>query len=716
MVRVLTFSKKLPLLFSLFAATGPCLLAASYVHTEVGGQGETQRWSIGNDYVERTIAYSPREGLRTEALLYKVTGRDFTAYSRSMHAYGGEFGLQVDKQNVASSSLAFSGVESKEFRGGRSLELRLTNAAKSLEISVFYAVYDDSPALRKWISVVNRGQQPITLSNFSFELLAAAPGTPAELTINGGYGVVPRELFFTGRVSDPAVFVRNAHTGEGFAIVNEAPGYLKRTEAGEGWSERFRVMYDTDLFPFKRVLAPEETFESAKCSLVFFFEGHGYSDSHWAVPGFVTHHIARRAGSLTPPWIYNTWEPFERKIDEKTLAELAPAAQAAGLQLFTIDDGWQAVYGSNGINLKNFPGGMKKIASLLQENHLKLGLWVPLAAISTNTSEYRSHPDWACRDSAGKPKFTGTMAGQSAVMCLGSSYREAALKRLENLIDLYHPAYLKVDLTSVFNAYGEAPGCFAKGHFHGDWAESLTRIYEGLQYIGKTLYRVHPEVLIDYTFEVWGEKHLIDPALLECADLDWMSNVADPRPEAGGPLHARMLLYQRSISIPVETMLIGNLHSSTPPIEERFATELGSAPLLLGDLRKLSPAEARWYKQKITWYNQVRARASLDDSFFPLGNWQQPNESSWDGFARISHHADALVVLFRNASSDNSVTVRIAAPAQAHYTARSQISGAALGEVGWNTLQNGWRVSFPAGHTVEIIDLERIKSKETPSE
>ena len=300
-------------------------------------------------------------------------------------------------------------------------------------------------------------------------------------------------------------------------------------------------------------------------------------------------------------------------------------------------------------------------------------------------------------------------------MCLGSSYRDAALKRLENLIEQYHPVYLKVDLTSVFNAYGEAPGCHAQGHFHGDWAESLTRIYEGLQYIGKTLYRDHPEVLLDYTFEVWGEKHLIDPALLECADLDWLSNVEDRQLAAGGTMHARTLLYQRALSIPTEAMLIGNLHASTPPIEERFATELGSAPLLLGDLRKLSPGEARWYKEKITWYNQVRARSSLNDSFFPLGDWQQPNQSSWDGFARISHDADALIVLFRNKSSDNNATVRISAPAQAHYVARSKISGADLGDVSSDALQTGWKVSFPAGHTVEVIGLERSGSEGAPS-
>lgn len=519
---------------------------------------------------------------------------------------------------------------------------------------------------------------------------------------------MPRELFFTGRVSDSAIVLRNSFTREGLAIINEAPGYLKRTEIGEGWGERFRVMYDTDLFPFHRMLQPHESFESAKCSLVLFSDGHGLQDSHWTIPGYVSRHIVRRPSSAGPPWIFNTWEPFLRHINEKTVGELATAAQEMGVNIFTIDDGWQAEYGSNEIDPKNFPGGFSQIHSTLEQHNLKLGLWVPLAAISTKSPEYQTHPEWACKDQNGRPKFTSTASGTSAVMCLASGYREAALKRLEDLITRYRPAYIKVDLTTVFNAYGEAPGCYAKDHLHHDWAESLTLIYQGLQYIGEQLYRDHPEVLVDYTFELWGEKHVIDPALLECADLDWLSNVNDQEPEYGGPLHARTLLYQRALSIPAETMLIGNLRAPTGSIEEHFATEIGSAPLFLGDLRKLSDADRRWYKEKISWYQQLRSRATLSDSFFPLGNWQQPKSSAWDGFARLSRESDGVIVLFRNKSDAKGGSIQVQAPPDAIYEARSLITGSSLGKVSSRDLTKGWQVSLPVDHAVEILELRRV--------
>ena len=62
----------------------------------------------------------------------------------------------------------------------------------------------------------------------------------------------------------------------------------------------------------------------------------------------------------------------------------------------------------------------------------------------------------------------------------GEPFRDAAADRVIDAIERFHLAYVKLDLTTIFNAYGEAPGCWAKGHYHGDWAESLNMIYEGI--------------------------------------------------------------------------------------------------------------------------------------------------------------------------------------------------------------------------------------------
>jgi len=81
---------------------------------------------------------------------------------------------------------------------------------------------------------------------------------------------------------------------------------------------------------------------------------------------------------------------------------------------------------------------------------------------------------------------------------------------------------------------------------------------------------------IGMTFELWGQKHVIHAGLLAAGDLDWMSNVNDAQPDSAGTLQARTLLYERAPSMPVESMLIGNLHADVPNAQETFATAIGS--------------------------------------------------------------------------------------------------------------------------------------------
>ena len=121
-------------------------------------------------------------------------------------------------------------------------------------------------------------------------------------------------------------------------------------------------------------------------------------------------------------------------------------------------------------------------------------------------------------------------------MCMDSPYRRVAADRINAVIAAYHPRYVKIDLATVFDAYGAAPGCHAEGHDHDDWAQSLEGTYEGIQYVTDGIRRQHPDVIVDLTFELWGQKHIIDYGLLAAGDIDWMSNVDDYSPEAAGPI------------------------------------------------------------------------------------------------------------------------------------------------------------------------------------
>ena len=688
--------KFLPLLFAMM------LPLASYA--------APQRWTIGNDEIRRTITFSETAGLSTEQLSDLKTHADYILPGKPRYNMAAEFSFECNEHAYRGAGSQFALVNAAESRlpNGKSLAIRLRSKELPLEVSVIYNVYDGHPAIRKQLVLRNTGSAPLHFSHLNMEAIAPSVGLENETTLNAQYGAVPREIFYTGRSEDAGLLVANARTGIGFAIISEVPGYMKRTEIA-GWDEPDRVpigvLYDTDLMPFERSLAAGEEFRTASVSLVTFRNGNGFRDPHWVLPSYTAMILMRRVDAQGAPWIYNTWEPFERGINRETVLKLLDVASNIGIDIFTIDDGWQQEYGENAVNLTSFPGGLKSIQEAIEAKGMRLGLWIPLAAIGTSTADYRHHPEWAALDQQGKPKTTNTMAGPKVVMCLASPYRDAAADRVNWAIEEFHLAYVKLDLTTIFNAYGEAPGCWAKGHNHGNWTESLNQIYEGISYVTGRIYQKHPDVLLDLTFELWGQKHVIDAGLLTAGDLDWLSNVDDNQPNSAGPLQARTLLYQRAVSMPVESMLIGNIHGELPTIQESFATEIGSAPLLLGDLRNLSAVDQQWYREKIAWFKRLRRTTKISESFFPLGSWMQPSAATWDGFARLEHSGNGVIAVFRNKSNIASAEVQLPLMPEGGFKVHSVITNKDLGVFTKSDWIRGVPVKFSGSEPVEILEV-----------
>lgn len=691
---------------SVSAAPLTAPLSGAYIHSSSDGRS----WTIGNALVQRVIRFDSQSGLYTESWRHQVTGTEFIADALKHRGRGGEFSFRADDHMLAGSQgAAWEFIEAgteKLSPSGQLLSIHLRGANATLDVTACYAVYDAHPVIQKWITITNRGSNAIKLSHLTFESVPIRPGSPDVLQASAFYASEPRELFLTGRVDDTAVLERNSLTGEGFIAMNGAPGYTKRTELA-GWGNGVQLMYDTDLFPFERRIKPGETFTSAAGSIAFFCDGKGFADARWVMPSYTSQILMKKGARFQPPWIYNTWEPFQRGITREITLDLIAAAGRMGMDVFTIDDGWQANYGENAINLHLFPDGLDEILAAVEKLGMRLGLWSPLAAITTNTTVYKEHPEWACRDRDGNPKITQTAAGSAAVMCLASDYRDAAAKRVSDLIGRYRLAYVKMDLTTVFNAYGEAPGCYAQGHYHATWAESLERIYEGIRYVTDRIYQDHPDVLLDLTFELWGQKHLIDYGLLAAGDLDWLSNVDDKVAGAAGPRQARTLLYLRSLAIPTETMLIGNLQAEMPDIEERLVTAMGSGPLFLGDLRKLSAQQQSWYGEKIRWFKALRRQVPLGEGFFPLGNWRQPGGADWDGFARLSRTGEGMIALFRNQSHVDRILVKLPVFPDGAFHVRSAMNGRDLGAATGESLRKGIEIQFAGDQRVEVLEIRR---------
>jgi alpha-galactosidase len=668
-------------------------------------------WNLSGRGVSRTVEFDPTVGLVTTHLVYLKTGLDLLGPARAARQWSPEFDFCVDGVRVTSLGEGWELAAVNHLSGAAELRLNLRHQARGLEVGVRYRC--DANGTDKWYWIKNCGRQPLTLTRLAIETLPVAIGAPGDLQLDAHYGVLPRETYITGRVDDCAIVLRNPRTGESVIALNEAPGHLKRIETGAWFWEGFvRLMYDTDLFPLEVRLEPGEQWETAATRLVFARSGDEFDHPRWVMPAETTTRLRR--SHQPPAWHYNTWDPFGTRIDEATVLQLIPLAARMGFEVFTVDDGWQARYGANTVSPERFPGGLEPIRDAVEARGMRLGLWAPLAAIdSTLVAATPALAAASCRDAHGQIKTTQTAQGEQIVLCLASDYAEAAAARLGELIEHYRLAYLKLDLTTVFNAYGEAPGCHAAGHRHASAAESVVRIYEAIAQVMQAVYLQHPDVLIDLTFELWGQKHTIDYGLLRAADLSWISNVGDNTDDAAGPRQARTLLYQRALAIPAEAMLIGNLRAETGDPREKFATALGSCPLLLGDLRGLTTEQIAWYGEKIRWHRSLRRATPFNESFFPLGHWRQPSVVDWDGFARLSRAGEGILVLFRNASAATQAHVQLPLPGAAHYTLKPVLTDAPLAPRSAAEFRAGFDVAF--GEAPVVVVEVRLMEPEIPT-
>jgi alpha-galactosidase len=671
-------------------------------------------WTVGNDRVQRRVCFDNSRGLFTEGFSDLNSSTELIRVDSGHDKPSPEFSFVCDGQHYRGSSSAFAliSAEEEKLRNGKLLKVLLKNTKIPMEVTVSYAVYDGQPAIRKWISIKNVGSTLLHVSHLNIEAIAPSFGPSNEAFLNVQYGTIPKEVYYTGRSEDAGLLIGSARTGNGLAILSEVPGYMKRTEIGAFYdSEHIHidVLYDTDLMPFSRTIAPAESFKTAAVSLVLFRNGDSFRDPRWVLPSYTSEILQRRNTAEGAPWIYNTWNPFKRDIDSATTHQLIGIAGRMGIDIFTIDDGWQRDYGENEVNLKSFPEGLDPIRKQVEAEGMRLGLWIPLAAIAARSAVGTQHPEWMSLDQSGEKKTTSTEGGEMIVMCLASAFSAAAAARVNDAIERFHLAYVKLDLTTIFNAYGEAPGCWAKGHDHGDWSESLGMIYEGISKVTSAVYRSHPDVLLDLTFELWGQKHVIDAGLLAAGDLDWISNVGDSDIDSAGPIQARTLLYQRAASMPVESMLIGNLQAGIPNPAEVFATALGAAPVMLGDLRKLSEADVEWYRSHISWFKKLRRRTRINESFFPLGSWRQPMSTEWDGFARLSRSGSGVIAAFRNKSAVSQVKIQLPLMPAGAFNVHSMISDKNLGDFTLDKWIEGIPVHFADGQTVEVLEVRSLQ-------
>jgi hypothetical protein len=133
---------------------------------------------------------------------------------------------------------------------------------------------------------------------------------------------------------------------------------------------------------------------------------------------------------------------------------------------------------------------------------------------------------------------------------------------------------------------------------------------------------------------------------------------------------------------------------------------MGSAPVFLGDLRKLSEQDAKQASEWISRFRTLRSEVRLQESFFPLGSWRQPRVDEWDGYARFAKTGEGLVVIFRNDSVDSSAKIAIPGFPDGAFNVTNWQSGARVAIEG-KTIRSGWEIPGVDQPRVSILEVRK---------
>ena len=291
--------------------------------------------------------------------------------------------------------------------------------------------------------------------------------------------------------------------------------------------------------------------------------------------------------------------------------------------------------------------------------------------------------------------------------------REYIRDRILGLVKDHGLAYVKLDLAITTSAYvydDVRTGCYATDHpGHRGHEDSYEEIYASAMQLFDEFHAAAPDLFIDCTFETAGKTFLMDYGIAKHAEGNWLSNI---RSSEDGQLYVRNLAWGRTPALPATSLVIGNLHMNGPGHMLSFKSLAGTLPIMLGDPRKLTPAERAEYREWSGWLKALESRHSFMSFRQDLPGFGEPQEGAWDGFARINTttKSGGLVGVFRRNAPDRSrrVAVRGLDP-DARYIVLKGVSAEPVAEMTGRELgESGFESVLPERNDGELYEISKI--------
>ena len=510
-------------------------------------------------------------------------------------------------------------------------------------ITLRYEIADSLPAMRKKL-IFTAGSDNTMLETLIFDNTPLAFGSFGDCEYYVNMAKEPSKRGFTCSGNADFLRIYNPVQRKGYYLANTAPGVLRYFMTYLSWHD-VAVGYNCESAPFRKYLNAGETFESHEALSCFYTgDADGGQDDFRKV-------VRSRLPELADPAdvMYCSWIDLWTDISEEKICALADKAAACGFTFFVIDCGW-FTNDDWAIDYEKFPNGMKKVSDYIHSLGLKFGLWFNIGNSYGMKSDIEK---FAARMDDNSPKRLGfDYSTSETVQCFASGHRERMTQKLHELASDYNVDYFKMDFSNISSPYGILPwGCHAKDHaHHRDFSDSFINMYGGFDWMRSELKKLHPSLLLDFSFECFGPN---DPSIgaLACSEINHLSNYNSTKAQIEPIDKVRRDFYTQSAALPPERLMHGLPAMRNETAVEALLSSFCGMPLISGDLRNLDNAVQEKLHKLCTAYRNITKQGAL------TGFEELVLAEKVDAFRRFADDGREFICVFNKGSEDVEIPV-----------------------------------------------------------
>lgn len=521
----------------------------------------------------------------------------------------------------------------------QTLEIQLEDEAREFQVYLLYSVMEERDVITRSVRLENHGKEDVRIHKVMSACVDFEQSDMDMICLPGAWGRerhIERAALRHGEFRIGSSRGASSHQMNPFLAVMEpcadeshgnvygmnlvySGNFTAGTEVDQLSQTRLYMGMGDDSFSW--LLEPGEEFVAPEVVMVYSARGLGrLSRTYHRL--YRKHLVRGRYRDGERPVLVNNWEATYFDFDEEKIVSLAKEAAGLGIDLLVLDDGWfgkrnddRSSLGDWHTNMEKLPNGIEGLASKVEGEGVKFGLWVEPEMVSVDSQLYREHPDWCLhvdgrRRSECRNQLTLDLSREDVCNWL--------IETINGLLDSAPISYIKWDMNRHMSNAGSAllPARRQKEVPH--------RYMLGLYRVLEEITSSHPDVLFESCSGGGGR---FDPGMLYYMPQTWTSDDTDP-------VERLFIQYGTSLAYPVNAM--GAHVSASPNHQSGRVTSLkmrgdvamsGTFGYEL-DLNAFTEEEKEEVREQIRQYKKLRSLITGGD-MYRLTSPFEGNTAAW---------------------------------------------------------------------------------------